>query len=1587
MIKKFNTLLLAVAFSFSCLHPGLVFADAQYRVSGIVSNAADDSPIRNAEVKIIGDRELTEKTDVFGYYQIDGIDNGSKIEITAYKEGLSMSPEVFRIQSLTSDRTINFSASESDSRIEESSMEANISPAVPAEPQPKAERQSTVVVSPSRASSGNSSSNVPVLAKPVTGVMSTQPTYVTETKPFFSAPPENQQSVNKPQSVQQKADTGPKAFFDISGKVVYYASGLVGVRVMINNDRRFMTTTDVNGYYSIKGLKSGQDYTVSFSRDGYAFDPNDYSIENGNHDYIINAEASISKYKISGKVIENRNGVENINIKIISGVDEFTAYTDTNGYYEVDGLTHGNNYFVTAYKEGVLINPPKLIVNKLDNNRTINFSAIVQKFSISGTVTDFNGDPVKGAEVEFKTTFETLKATANSKGKYILENAPMALTYSAIAGKEGYSYSQAFVIESLDSDRELNFQIKKDKEPKSKEPKKTLKPAKTITVGHIDGNASDNNSEAVPSSKTKRQEKPVKEKKGESAVSNDDSKNNNPNNSKQKRRGVQQKSAEEPSSDGSSALDVALTLSKKEKEKEEKERKEAEKRERAEKERIEKERIEKEQEEKERKEIEKKEREQEEKERKEIEKKEREQEEKERKEIEKKEREQEEKERKEADRKEKDERKKRENIVVVANKTTEEKPSAPRRRTTAKAAKAERVPKENTVSAKPADVVAVAVSDDSSAVKKSKNNEPQVAGKGKTVKVRGKIESRGEPLKDIEVLLLPGYSVKTDERGRYEFSAVPAGKRYTLKADAKDFYFEPQQIVYDDLKSAANQDFVPYVVLEGEILSEGKAISDVVISVGGNVSVNTNQFGKYKFEKIEYGSSFSISASKTGMTFYPLNIDIEKVSKNHDGLNFYIANSIAGRVTVQGSGFGLGNMVIDVSGSTKTAINSDYSGNFIVSGLVQGGSFEITPKAGGYSFTPPSRRFTSLRESFVGQNFTAVKESYTVKGNVNIGGKPIRNAVVGITKRALKYYTDDEGNFEIANLDYGGPYTVTILSKEHFFEPIVIETLDKNTTIEFSTDISLGGVILSGGKPLPGVTVDVNGKKHKTDESGKYLITGLKYDGDYLLSLSAPGVVFSPSQKEYTAVKKSILNEVFNASAIVNGRITLNGKAFAGASITVTGDSAVYKSDSNGYYLIQNLALGQDHTIEVASPGYKFDPPKKEYKNLDSGKMSENFKAVLEGFTIKGTVMAEGRTLKKVQVSIDGASKAQTFTDDNGQFMFDGLVANKRYEITVLSKLYKFQAPSGIVESLDSDKELNLEPGQTATSKDIETVSTAQTRKDMQQTASRAAAKKYFTISGKVTFNGSPLKNAAVKSRLGEASTNASGEYSISVESGDSLEIEPFLSGYSFRPEKVSLKDIKATTSNVNFVAQLAVHNLSGYILNKDLKGVKGISIKELNSPDDFMSDSKGLYKIKGMRHKATNIVVPESDSYNFYPANIEMVLENDIFANDIYAYPKKIKKPEAFIYGGINSDIYIAENYVSIVMVSPEGGRVAIKIADNSGNVIKEFETNISAEIASAIHWDGQTGSGTEVKHGEYVVVLNGAGFKEESFNFRVLE
>jgi hypothetical protein len=158
-------------------------------------------------------------------------------------------------------------------------------------------------------------------------------------------------------------------------------------------------------------------------------------------------------------------------------------------------------------------------------------------------------------------------------------------------------------------------------------------------------------------------------------------------------------------------------------------------------------------------------------------------------------------------------------------------------------------------------------------------------------------------------------------------------------------------------------------------ISGNAGVANAVVAYSGTSagSVTADGSGNYSIGGLADGS-YTIMPSLAGNTFSPAS-RIETVSgADITGVNFTATQtySISGNAGIAGA-------TVSYSGTSAGSVTADGSGNFTISGLVNG-SYSITPSLTGYAFTPTSRSETVSGSNITGVNFTAsvVPNAYSV---------------------------------------------------------------------------------------------------------------------------------------------------------------------------------------------------------------------------------------------------------------------------------------------------------------------------------------------------------------------------------------------------------------------------------------------------------------------------------------------------------------------------------------------------------------------------------------------------------------------------------
>lgn len=234
--------------------------------------------------------------------------------------------------------------------------------------------------------------------------------------------------------------------YTISGTVTENGNPLSGVT--INGGSLSTVTTNGQGFYSFSGVEHGTQYLLTPSKAGYGFSP---SVAFGTVTGAVTANftATQSIYSISGVVTHNGNPLSGV---LVSGGTIGSSTTDNNGHYSIGNIPSGTAYNINASKTGYTFSPNSFN-GTLTSNVTHNFSATLNIYSISGTVT-LNGTPLEGVTINGGALGTR---TTNALGQYFYLTVDHNTAYTITASLTGYAFAPPSYTGTLTAHLTANF--------------------------------------------------------------------------------------------------------------------------------------------------------------------------------------------------------------------------------------------------------------------------------------------------------------------------------------------------------------------------------------------------------------------------------------------------------------------------------------------------------------------------------------------------------------------------------------------------------------------------------------------------------------------------------------------------------------------------------------------------------------------------------------------------------------------------------------------------------------------------------------------------------------------------------------------------------------------------------------------------------------------------------------------------------------------------------------------------------------------------------------------------------------------------
>jgi hypothetical protein len=316
---------------------------------------------------------------------------------------------------------------------------------------------------------------------------------------------------------------------------------------------------------------------------------------------------------------------------------------------------------------------------------------------------------------------------------------------------------------------------------------------------------------------------------------------------------------------------------------------------------------------------------------------------------------------------------------------------------------------------------------------------------------------------------------------------------------------------------------------------------------------------------------------------------------------------------------------------------------------------------------------------------------------------------------------------------------------------------------------------------------------------------------------------------------------------VVSGQVREdNGDVLAGIGMTLADrtDSATATATTNadGRFFFSVLPGHSVTLAPAANPVFNFD-----VRTIDliSGDHAVDFSGARRSYSIGGRLTGnDGAGLPGLTVNLSGAHTNTTTTDFNGDFLFVNLPAGRNYAITAPTTPY-YTFAGNTFNNLSGDQVTNF-PG----------------------------TLRYYTISGYALLVHDPAAGVVIPisgSLSTTVTTDAAGQYSISLPAGGNYEIKPSVPFYTFFPESWVENDLTSDLTGRFFFGTRNLITIHGTLRDQESHALSGLAVNLSGGEHrTTLTDSNGNYEFAGLFAGDNYTVAPSSTAaYTFHAQNV----------------------------------------------------------------------------------------------------------------------
>jgi hypothetical protein len=215
----------------------------------------------------------------------------------------------------------------------------------------------------------------------------------------------------------------------------------------------------------------------------------------------------------------------------------------------------------------------------------------------------------------------------------------------------------------------------------------------------------------------------------------------------------------------------------------------------------------------------------------------------------------------------------------------------------------------------------------------------------------------------------------TNERGEYRFTDLPPGA-YTVAPWSTKYEVSPAK---RDLEVHSTQQRADFAVpargrIHGRISGIFGGIGRGVVYVDGPVSdwQLTESDGSFSFSGLPAGQPYRVRPTRSTYIFTPPVHSIERlngeVERSFEAAGRWL---VEGRITLA-DGTPVEDVTFEVTGADLKPAKSTPRGTYGIRWLPEGGTYVVRPVKPGFTFSPPSVTFETMKANAKDTHFTAI---------------------------------------------------------------------------------------------------------------------------------------------------------------------------------------------------------------------------------------------------------------------------------------------------------------------------------------------------------------------------------------------------------------------------------------------------------------------------------------------------------------------------------------------------------------------------------------------------------------------------------------